>query len=185
VQSDREVGIQVARAVAALSIVYLHSWVAIARFPQGTAYPIPFLSVYGWLGVDLFFAISGYVICLVVSRETFAIWPFLIKRVFRLYPLWLTILTVFAVTTWLWRGLQPNETLGFFLHSATLVLTDGFPFYSIGWSLQHEMAFYLIAAAVAPLFGVMGLVVVLLASYLAFQFYRYAMVSRCPCQSPR
>jgi exopolysaccharide production protein ExoZ len=169
-ERDKQPGIQIARAVAALTIVYYHSWVSITRFPEGTAHPIPFLSVYGWLGVDFFFAISGYVICLVVNRDTFAVWLFLIKRVFRLYPLWLLMLSIFAATAWLWRGLLPTETLGFFLYSATLGLTDGFPFYNIGWSLQHEMVFYLMAAIIAPLFGVAGLIAALLTSYLAFQF---------------
>jgi exopolysaccharide production protein ExoZ len=67
---NKQVGIQVARAIAALSIVYFHSWVSIVRFPKGTAYQIPGLTTYGWFAVYLFFAISGYVICLVVSRET-------------------------------------------------------------------------------------------------------------------
>jgi exopolysaccharide production protein ExoZ len=174
-ERDKQAGIQIARAVAALSIVYMHSWVPITRFPEGTAHPIPFLNTYGWLGVDFFFAISGYVICLVVSRDTFAVWPFLIKRVLRLYPLWLLMLSIFAATAWLWRGLLPTETLGFFLYSATLGLTDGFPFYNIGWSLQHEMVFYLMAAIIAPLFGVAGLVVVLIASYLAFAFQLVTM----------
>src|ERR1700733_8738810 len=95
---DKQVGIQVARAIAALGIVYFHSWVSITRFPAGTAYQIPGLTYYGWFAVDLFFAISGYVICLVVSRESFRIPSFLIKRVFRLYPLWLVMLSIFAVT---------------------------------------------------------------------------------------
>jgi peptidoglycan/LPS O-acetylase OafA/YrhL len=164
---DKQVGIQVARAVAALSIVYFHSWVSITRFPAGTAYQIPGLTSYGWFAVDLFFAISGYVICLVVSRESFAVPSFLIKRVFRLYPLWLVMLTIFAVTAWLWRGLTPRETLDFFLYSATLLPTVGNPFYNVGWSLQHEIAFYVVVAAILPFFGLRGLVVFLLASALA------------------
>jgi exopolysaccharide production protein ExoZ len=167
-ERDKQVGIQVARAVAALSIVYFHSWVAITRFPKGTAFPIPGLSHYGWVAVDLFFAISGFVICLVASRGTFNVPSFLIKRVFRLYPLWLLTLTIFAVTAWLWRGFQPRETFGFFLYSMSLLPTDGFPFYDIGWSLQHEMAFYAIAAALIPWFGLAGLAILLAASTLAF-----------------
>jgi exopolysaccharide production protein ExoZ len=164
---DKQVGIQVARAIAALSIVYFHSWVSITRFPRDTAYQIPGLTTYGWFGVDLFFAISGYVICLVVSRETFQVPSFLIKRAFRLYPLWLVMLTTFAVTAWLWRGLLPNETLGYFLYSATLLPTLDYPFYNVGWSLQPEIVFYVIVAAIVPLAGLRGLVGVLLASTLA------------------
>jgi exopolysaccharide production protein ExoZ len=167
-EREKQTGIQVARAVAALSIVYFHSWVALVRFPKDTAYPIPFLTQFGWFAVDLFFAISGFVICLVVSRETFNIRSFLIKRVFRLYPLWLVMLTTFAVTASIWRGLQPRETFGFFLYSTTLLPTNGFPFYDIGWSLQHEMVFYLIAAFLVPAFGLIGLATFLAASTLAF-----------------
>src|ERR1700722_19042524 len=161
---DKQIGIQVARAIAALSIVYFHSWVSITRFPTGTAFQIPGLTSYGWFAVDLFFAISGYVICLVVSRESFGVPSFLIKRVFRLYPLWLVMLTTFAVTAWLWRGLTPRETLDFFLYSATLLPTVGNPFYNVGWSLQHEIAFYVVVAAIVPFFGLRGLLTFLLAS---------------------
>jgi exopolysaccharide production protein ExoZ len=164
---EKQIGIQVARAIAALSIVYFHSWVSVTRFPNGTAYQIPGLTSYGWFAVDLFFAISGYVICLVVSRETFSVRSFLIKRVFRLYPLWLVMLTTFAATAWLWRGFQSRENLDFFLYSATLLPTLGYPFYNVGWSLQHEIMFYLIAAVTVPLFGLRGLVVLLLCSMLS------------------
>lgn len=167
-ERDKQVGIQVARAIAALSIVYFHSWVAVARFPKDTAFPIPGLSSYGWVAVDLFFAISGFVICLVSSRGSFSVLSFLIKRVFRVYPLWLVTLTIFAVTAWLWRGFQPRETVGFFLYSMSLLPTDGYPFYDIGWSLQHEMAFYVMAAGLIPWFGLAGLAIFLAASTLAF-----------------
>jgi exopolysaccharide production protein ExoZ len=164
---EKQPGIQVARAVAALSIVYYHSWVALTRFPKDTAYQIPVLTTYGWLAVPLFFAISGFVICLVVSRQSFSVPSFLIKRIFRIYPIWLLMLTIFASTAWLWRGWQPRETFGFLLYSATLLPTDGFPFYDLGWTMQHEIAFYLIAAAVVPLFGLVGLAIVLLVSAVA------------------
>jgi exopolysaccharide production protein ExoZ len=170
-ERDKRVGIQFARAIAALSIVYFHSSVAITRFPKDTAFPIPGLSHYGWVAVDLFFAISGFVICLVASRGVFNVRSFLIKRGFRIYPLWLVMLTIFAVTAWFWRGLQPGETIGFFLYSMSLLPTDGLPFYDIGWSLQHEIAFYLIAAALIPWFGLTGLAIFLAASTLAFHLF--------------
>jgi exopolysaccharide production protein ExoZ len=167
-QHKKQVGIQVARAIAALNIVYFHSWTAITRFPKDTAYLIPGLSNYGWFAVDLFLAISGYVICLVVSRGTFSPSSFLLKRAFRLYPLWLVTLTIFTAAAWSWRGLLPSETLGWFIYSATLLPTQGYPLYDIGWTLQHEIAFYLIAAVVIPLFQVRGLAVLLLASTIIY-----------------
>jgi exopolysaccharide production protein ExoZ len=168
---ERLPGLQVARAVAALGIVYFHSWVTITRFPANTDYPIYWLKTYGWLSIDLFFAISGFVIALVVDRETFSPRTFFIKRMFRIYPLWLVLLTVFAICAGLWRGFEPTETFDFFLYSATLLPTHGFPFYNIGWTLQHEMAFYALAALVVPLFGLRGLAVVLLCSTLGGHYF--------------
>lgn len=166
--TQKQPGIQIARAIAALSIVYFHSWTVLDRYPKGTAHPFPIVSEYGWLAVDLFFAISGYVICLVVSRPGFSPFDFLIKRAFRLYPLWLVTLSTFAVLAWAWRGLQPTETAGFFLYSATLLPTNGFPFYDIGWSLQHEMLFYLLACLIVPIFRLWGLALFLTLSTLAY-----------------
>jgi exopolysaccharide production protein ExoZ len=45
--------------------------------------------------------------------------------------------------------------------------TEQFPFYDIGWSLQHEMVFYLVAAVIVPAFGLAGLATFLAASTLA------------------
>lgn len=164
---DRFEGIQAARAVAALSVVYFHSWTVLDRFPKDTAHPIACLASYGWIGVDLFFAISGFVIALVVSRPDFNAREFLIRRAFRLYPLWLLLLTLWALLAWAWRGARPIETLGYFFYSVTLLPTREFPFYDIGWSLQHEMIFYAMAAAIIPLFGIAGLTIVLALSVVA------------------
>ncbi len=163
------VGIQLARAIAALSVCYFHSWTILDRFPQGAAHPIPGLSRYGWLGVDLFFGVSGFVICLVVTRPSFRPTQFLIRRVFRIYPLWLITLSLWAMMAWAWRGLLPTETLERFVYSATLLPTNGFPFYDIGWSLQHEMLFYLIAVAIVPVAGIAGLLAFLCFSAAANQ----------------
>lgn len=161
-------GIQIARGLAALCIVYFHSWVALARFPKDTAFPIYALANYGWIGVDIFFAISGFVICLVVSKPNFSPLPFLLNRAVRLYPLWLLTLTAFALLAFCWRSPTDTETVGYFLYSATLLPTEQFPFYNVGWSLQHEMLFYLSAALIVPLAGFGGLIGFLAASTIAF-----------------
>ncbi|WP_342737459.1 acyltransferase [Bradyrhizobium sp. B117] len=163
----KQEGIQAARAVAAIGILYFHSWVALVRFPEGRSFQIPIWTDYGGLAVDLFFAISGYVICLVVTKPQFSPVPFLIKRVFRLYPIWLITLTAFAALALLWRAPTVTETWGYFLYSATLLPTKDLPFYNVGWSLQHEMVFYLLAAVLVPLGGVQALAAFLVASSLA------------------
>jgi exopolysaccharide production protein ExoZ len=148
-------------------ILYFHSWVALVRFPEGRAFQIPIWTDYGYLAVDLFFAISGYVICLVVTKPQFRPIPFLVKRAFRLYPLRLVTLTAFAVLALLWRDPTETETWRYFLYSATLLPTEALPFFNVGWSLQHEIAFYALAAMIVPIGGISGLVALLVASTIA------------------
>jgi hypothetical protein len=88
-------GLQIARAAAALGIAYFHSWHVTMPFPPGTSYPIPFLKEYGWIAVNFFFSISGFVICLVATKPNFRPLQFLVRRVFRLYPLWIVTSLVF------------------------------------------------------------------------------------------
>jgi exopolysaccharide production protein ExoZ len=154
-------GLQIARAMAALGIAYFHSWHVTMPFPQGTSHPIALLRDHGWIAVDFFFAISGFVICLVVTSPRFQPLSFMIRRAFRLYPLWIaTSLMYLYLTLYLGRG--PNQTYSFFAYSLSLLPTNGFPFYDLGWSLQHELAFYLLASLMTPVLGLVGLIAALI-----------------------
>ncbi len=84
----RIVALDLVRFFAALSVVFYHY---ISR-PDTNAYPlISHITDYGYLGVPLFFIISGYVIMLSASNRS-AI-QFAISRFVRLYPaLWACIL---------------------------------------------------------------------------------------------
>jgi exopolysaccharide production protein ExoZ len=115
VQHDKLIGLQTARAVAALSIAYFHSWMALLAFPKDTAYPIAILANHGWIAVDFFFAISGFVICLVVAKTGVSPVSFMIKRAFRLYPLWLFTLIAWGAVCYVWRGFSPIQTDKLFL----------------------------------------------------------------------
>jgi exopolysaccharide production protein ExoZ len=159
-------GLQIARAFAALSIAYFHSWHVTMPFPPDTAHPIPLLKDYGWIAVDLFFAISGFVICLVVTKPGFKPLQFLIRRAFRLYPLWIVTSIAMAYLFKKYLGWPPNATIGFVAYSFTLLPTDGYPFYDLGWTLQHELAFYVLAALIAPRFGLVGLITFLSAGFI-------------------
>src|SRR5665213_2720050 len=111
-EQDRSSGLQIARALAALSIAYFHSWHVIMPFPANTAYPIPLLKDFGWISVDFFFAISGFVLGLVITRPSFKPMEFLIRRAFRLYPLWIaTSLAAAYLTATIWDGprMRPRD----------------------------------------------------------------------------
>lgn len=97
---------------------------------------------FGWVGVQIFFVISGFVI----SHSTAGVSPiaFFKGRVLRLYPaVWVCATITFAV--WLWSGVQPwSESVAAYVRSITLWLrgpwVDG-----VYWSLAVEIVFYAIA----------------------------------------
>lgn len=152
-------GLQAARAIAALSVAYFHSYIALRAFPESAQIPIGPLKEWGYFGVNFFFSISGYVICLIASKPTFSPWPFAIKRVFRLYPMyWLALAVVAGLIA---VGKYRPEPLGHFLYSMTLLPQPGAPAYDVSWTLEREIVFYVLAAIIVPLGGCRGLAVVL------------------------
>jgi exopolysaccharide production protein ExoZ len=155
IEREKLPGLQIARAIAALAIAYIHSWHVTMPFPPATAYPIPFANKFP--AVELFFAISGFVICLISVKPNFRPLQFLARRAFRLYPLWILTSLIFWRLAVVALGLPEHHTPSFFGYSLTLLPTDGYPFYDIGWSLQHEIAFYILAALLVPRFGLLGL----------------------------
>jgi len=132
--------------MAALAVVGFHyfykgpkeGWMNVAHMPF-----LADLARYGYLGVHLFFMISGYVILLTAHDATFR--GFLASRVSRLAPaLWVCVLLT-ALIEWLipaapfqpegWGQILANLTLlpGLFGHQAI----DG-----AYWSLAVELTFY-------------------------------------------
>jgi len=101
---------------------------------------------YGYLGVDLFFLISGFVILMSASNSTAG--TFFIGRFTRIYPTFVVAVTLTAMLRMSFGpgdlGLEPeaylyNLTLvaGFFEDSFDLELVD-----TVYWSLQVELKFY-------------------------------------------
>lgn len=158
-------GLQIARAIAALTIAYIHSWHVTMPFPPGTAYPIPFANKFP--AVELFFCISGFVICMIAAKPNFRPLPFLVRRAVRIYPLWIITSLAFLYLSITALGLPSGNAS--FTYSLTLLPTDGFPFYDLGWSLQHEIAFYILAAALVPAAGLWGLSALLVAGIVIDQ----------------
>jgi len=157
----RNEGLQIGRGVAALSVAYFHSYIALRAFPETAQHPIGPLADFGYLGVNLFFAISGYVICIVASKPRFSPGSFAIKRIFRLYPMyWLTMLLILLLIMW---GKYRIEPIGHFLYSMTLLPQHGAPAFDPSWTLEREIVFYAITAAVVPFVGIAGLAFVLAA----------------------
>ncbi|MFJ9725138.1 acyltransferase family protein [Streptomyces sp. NPDC101209] len=109
------------------------------------------LAAYGWIGVEVFFVISGFVICM-------SCWgrgprQFFVSRVIRLYPAyWFAIVFTTAVVVALpgvWDRLQARDILLDFtmLQSGSGVdSVDG-----VYWTLWSELRFYLLFLAVVAM----------------------------------
>lgn len=119
--------------------------------------------------MNFFFAISGYVVCLVTSKPSFTARDFIIKRALRLYPLYWAVLA--AVAFMILIGRYPTQLPGHFFWSATLLPQPSPSVYDVGWTLEREIVFYALAAVTIPIAGTRGLALVLAALALGGYLY--------------
>jgi peptidoglycan/LPS O-acetylase OafA/YrhL len=138
--------IQVLRAVAANLVVVSHLSAIEAKYGSGYAV-LPSLESLGRLGVHIFFVISGFVMALLFQQRPD--WrTFLWDRVTRIYPIyWVYTAIVLAIA-----AIAPNVVNSSFEHQPSIMKSlalwpdDGLPWLAVGWSLIHEMYFYLVMA---------------------------------------
>jgi exopolysaccharide production protein ExoZ len=149
VKSGQILSIQYLRALAALSIVFHH---AREQFPGFQAI---FPSDIGSAGVDVFFAISGFIMVLITETGDRSASKFMWNRIIRIVPLyWLySIITVllYAVAAGLFRanGLTFQHvilSLFFIPHPNPGDPLSLSPLIKIGWTLNYEMFFYFVFA---------------------------------------
>jgi peptidoglycan/LPS O-acetylase OafA/YrhL len=153
---QRESFLDVLRFVAAFAVVLFHFGFRgyAAHDLQDLAYPeLAAFAKYGYLGVELFFMISGYVIPWSIHNRSVA--SFAVSRAIRLYPTyWLCAALLVAVPPLLgdWRFHIPAR-------DALLNLTMVAPWFGaayidpVFWTLAIELQFYVLVAVVVGLFG--------------------------------
>ena len=111
---------------------------------------LPDSAVFGMMGVDLFFVISGFIMVFVTRDWTAPgrAGEFLFARAARIYPLyWVVTAALFAV--WLVRpdlvfSSSPNTPDA--LNTVLLFPTGAYPLLEVGWTLVYEMGFYFVFA---------------------------------------
>ncbi|GAA1400178.1 acyltransferase family protein [Catellatospora coxensis] len=137
------------RLAAALLVVAHH----LVRGPWGVDPgslfgPLAAVASFGWLGVNLFFLISGFVICL--SSWGRGLGEFAVSRVVRLFPAyWVGVVLTTAVLA-AWPALRgplpaPESLVNLTMLQSGLGVTDQDWSY---WSLGAELRFYLLFAIV-------------------------------------
>lgn len=132
--------IQCLRAYAALAVVVLHA-----------GYPKIFGIEFGAFGVDVFFAISGYIMTQICETDPR---HFLTRRIARIVPMyWLTTLALFAIAVVKPSVLNTTTTDVASLVKSLLFIpyekSEGhiWPVLFVGWTLNYEMYFYLLISA--------------------------------------
>jgi peptidoglycan/LPS O-acetylase OafA/YrhL len=155
--------IQALRGIAALSVCWSHLTQSIALFPEGSW--ISLSGRYGWLGVQVFFVISGFIVPYSLWRGGYSIkcfFVFLWKRIVRVDPPYFVSLAlavaiaVLAARSSLYVGRRPDFSLAeiaFHLgYLIPFVKARGYD-WIVGayWTLGVEFQYYVTLALLFPL----------------------------------
>lgn len=139
------------RFIAALYVVLYHY--CFRGFNKDALSPLQFsplegFAKYGYLGVDLFFIISGFVILMSVINSN--ILSFIASRISRLYPAYWICLLITSLVIGIWGQEKFHYTTLAFLSNITLLngffqidYIDG-----VYWSLLVELKFYILIGLV-------------------------------------
>ena len=158
--------IQAARGFAANLVVLSHLSIVETKYTAGDV--LPAFTFYGIAGVDLFFVLSGFIMVAVAGHYAGPI-DFLWRRITRIYPTyWLVSLPVLALAIVAPAFVNSSIQTPISLWRSFLLIPDRtLPLLAVGWTLVHEMYFYLVfsifLALRIPIFvGVIGWGVILL-----------------------
>lgn len=148
-KTERVNEIDLLRFVAALMVVFYHY--AFRGHAADGFSPMPYpllapLAVYGYLGVMLFFIISGFVILMTASRGSLR--RFVVSRVVRLYPAFWFCCTATFVGILTLGAPRFTATFRQYLVNMTLLseLARVEPIDGVYWSLFVEIRFYVLVA---------------------------------------
>jgi peptidoglycan/LPS O-acetylase OafA/YrhL len=157
--------IQILRGLAALLVVIYHirAMEVLAIANNGLAEP-PLLNglvTNGYAGVDLFFVISGFIMVHVTANMKagpLASLEFLFARITRIYPLWWIFAGLMTLMFIAYNGLgfgagwervsQGEPLIPYMIKSFALAPQNAHPVLGVGWTLVHEVYFYLVFALI-------------------------------------
>jgi peptidoglycan/LPS O-acetylase OafA/YrhL len=145
----RDPALDALRGVAIALVVFHHVGL---RFPDAVRDPVGrFLVGVGWGGVDLFFAISGFLITRILldASAHAGLRAFFVKRAFRILPIYLVALATFVAASLVFGNdleVLPRLWVNLLLLTAwaiPFVGENGVPF-TITWSVSVEEFAYLL-----------------------------------------
>jgi peptidoglycan/LPS O-acetylase OafA/YrhL len=144
---DRIFGIDLLRSVAVLFVLILHGGEALDPMPG----MVSSFCEMGWIGVDLFFVLSGFLIGSQIYSGTMGAREFWVRRWSRTLPLYYSVLFVYAVVKpfLLHFPFQGNMPLYLFFGQNFQPISD----FGQSWSLCVEEQFYLFIPLLVLGFG--------------------------------
>ena len=151
----RNPGLDTLRACAIALVFMYHYEVFVSRAPT-----FGWLSDVGWVGVDLFFVLSGYLIANqlfagMARGERLSLPRLYARRALRTLPVFWLVLAAFALFPAALGGRTPPPWWRFLTFTQNIGLEAGTAF-SHAWSLCIEEQFYLVLPAVLALAAVLA-----------------------------
>ena len=138
--------LQVFRGLAAFAVVSHHAVVSTDAFVGIVPYSINSILVKGYLGVDFFFVLSGFIIMYTHMNDNqtnSSLLRYILKRVTRIYPPYLPISITLIAFYKLMPELSASGGREYSLMSSFLLIpSDLPPALPVAWTLIHEMIFY-------------------------------------------
>jgi peptidoglycan/LPS O-acetylase OafA/YrhL len=139
--APRSTTLDVLRAVAVILVLGRHVLDPVTGLPGTVSLALTAWRSFGWIGVDLFFVLSGFLVSGLLFREYQkhgALGPgrFLLRRGFKIYPGFYLLLAV----TWLWLGKKLPAIS--FLYEGLFVQNYFGMVWNHTWSLAVEEHFY-------------------------------------------
>jgi len=139
---------------------------------------LPVFSDFGWVGVRLFFVISGFIvadrICKCVNLG-----DYLTRRFLRVFPLYFVISSfavLMAVSANKLLFVLPKTDSGlpfepswplYFIKSVLILPQDEWPLFAVGWSLEFEIIFYALFGLAYFSFGALAARLIILGLAIA------------------
>jgi len=145
-------GLDLLRAIAIVWVMLFHSFVVGGLGPDWS-----WLSRYGWMGVDLFFVLSGFLIGSQVLQSLAAgkrldYRHFYLRRAFRILPAFLVVLLIYLVVPGLREAPGMAPAWMFLTFTLNLLIDYGHTAaFSHAWSLCVEEHFYLVFPLLAAM----------------------------------
>lgn len=138
-------GLDLLRTIAIVWVMLFHSFVVGGLGPE-----YEWLSRYGWMGVDLFFVLSGFligtqVLAPLAAGVSFSLREFYRRRAFRILPAFAVVLALYVSLPSLREapGLEPWWKFAGFVMNFSIDYSQNQAF-SHAWSLCVEEHFYLV-----------------------------------------